>query len=572
MSSGGLLIYLGIVVLTFFVGTLFGLFLLRWWQWLSAPSAPGVTFVTMTPEPSDVGLVATLPACNTTPADWAPYMVQAGDTLSELAAQIGIGQNRLMRANCLSSSDLVAGQVLFLPPLLTPTPCVSSPPADWGLYTVQAGDTLSGLTDERGISSEQAMRVNCLASPAIVEGQLLHLPVLPTPTPCVPSLPTGWGLHTVQTNDTLFGLAVARGITIDEVLRVNCLTSSVIQVGQQLYLPILPTPTPTDTPTATATAIATPTPTLIPLPISQAPLSSQFGLGAPSAAAPQTAPVSQPPNTGALVDSNWNKRDETLNPISIALGNPGGVHLPCQSPKSSQTKTPTPTPDPLSPPPTPTPWISVSTDILPPSSVQYDLEQGQREYYYACNFPDPATLTARIIGPEGSYPLNLQLYLPLEPFRFGMRIGQPQGVVAFNAVCDSPLSSEVNYTLVIEDRQGGYAEQPFKVKPSTIRWILTVPQAGPPGTDFQVYYCGFTGQTDQYIDSHLFYDTTDKPPPPNSSTNAIHATSWIVFIDKDGQGKFNLPSLPGDPTGRYIIRDRLTTDRAEDIVWMLPNR
>ena len=50
-------------------------------------------------------------------------------------------------------------------------------------------------------------------------------------------------------------------LTVDELMRANCLESELIQVGQELCLPYIPTPTPTWTPTPTLSPTPTPTST-----------------------------------------------------------------------------------------------------------------------------------------------------------------------------------------------------------------------------------------------------------------------------------------------------------------------
>lgn len=65
--------------------------------------------------------------------------------------------------------------------------------------------------------------------------------VEPTLTACVPAQPQGWVVYTVQPNDNLSSLAVGTGITLDELMRGNCLTNSnLIVTGQRLYLPFIP--------------------------------------------------------------------------------------------------------------------------------------------------------------------------------------------------------------------------------------------------------------------------------------------------------------------------------------------
>ncbi len=60
--------------------------------------------------------------------------------------------------------------------------------------------------------------------------------------PICPALPAGWIRHTVRSGDTLSQLAVATGTTVARIREVNCLTSTLIWVGQLLYLPNVPSP------------------------------------------------------------------------------------------------------------------------------------------------------------------------------------------------------------------------------------------------------------------------------------------------------------------------------------------
>ncbi len=60
----------------------------------------------------------------------------------------------------------------------------------------------------------------------------------PTAVACTPYQPPGWVAYTIQPNDTLSSLAASRGVSVAEVLRVNCLTDpSTIIAGQVIYLP-----------------------------------------------------------------------------------------------------------------------------------------------------------------------------------------------------------------------------------------------------------------------------------------------------------------------------------------------
>jgi len=117
--------------------------------------------------------------------------------------------------------------------------------------------------------SEQASATQSAPSPtpAPPATQLIvTAPLQPslTPTACQP--PTKWVLYTVRPNDTLFNLSQDLNVTVNQLRIANCLEGDTIRIGQQLYVPYLPTPTATSTFTATATYTATstltPTPTL----------------------------------------------------------------------------------------------------------------------------------------------------------------------------------------------------------------------------------------------------------------------------------------------------------------------
>jgi LCP family protein required for cell wall assembly len=105
-----------------------------------------------------------------------------------------------------------------------------------------------------------------------------------TPPPCVP--PADWGIHVVQSGNTLFSLAQRYSTGVELLMQVNCLNTHTIFVGQRLYVPgslatpvlqLPPTPTGTavlSTPWPNATSVlsaegvlkAKPSPTLTPMP------------------------------------------------------------------------------------------------------------------------------------------------------------------------------------------------------------------------------------------------------------------------------------------------------------------
>jgi len=103
------------------------------------------------------------------------YTVQSGDTLTGIASRFGVSMMTVWWANKLTSKDsLHLGQVLVIPPVS-------------GLVvTVKAGDTLEGLAAQYKVDPQAILDLNNLTDPLLVVGQVLILPGAigaPIPTP-----------------------------------------------------------------------------------------------------------------------------------------------------------------------------------------------------------------------------------------------------------------------------------------------------------------------------------------------------------------------------------------------------
>lgn len=146
----------------------------------NVPASPTVT-AEKKPSATPVPVKA---SCGIVPQDWVGYSVQPGDTLFRLAVNSGATVSALMVANCLDSTRLFAGMVLHLPLEPPPPPPIcSGPPSDWMRYTVQRGDTLFSLARAHGSTVYGVMSANCMVSTRINAGQIIYLPALaPTAT------------------------------------------------------------------------------------------------------------------------------------------------------------------------------------------------------------------------------------------------------------------------------------------------------------------------------------------------------------------------------------------------------
>ena len=168
-------------------------------------------------------LVALL-ACMTLsglPSGAATITVKAGDTLSDIAERYGVSVGSLMRTNGLRNSNfLEAGQTLRLP---------ESGTGGNRRHTVRPGDTLGAIAVRYRVSERQLMALNGLSSADYLEvGQTLRLPG---------GVTAGKGRHTVQSGDTLGGIAARYRVSERQLMALNNLASAdYLEVGQTLRL------------------------------------------------------------------------------------------------------------------------------------------------------------------------------------------------------------------------------------------------------------------------------------------------------------------------------------------------
>ena len=117
-----------------------------------------------------------------------------------------------------------------------------------GQYTVQAGDTLYGISRKAGVSVDQLLSVNGLSTSSVIRpGQSLSLgtPAKQTNSTVATTVSTksvsntakatANGYYTVKAGDTLYGISRKFGMSLSQLVSANGIsTSSVIQPGQTL--------------------------------------------------------------------------------------------------------------------------------------------------------------------------------------------------------------------------------------------------------------------------------------------------------------------------------------------------
>ena len=234
-------------------------------------------------------------------ADTMVYTVQAGETLSEIAAQFGVDPQDLLDLNGLEDADAIfVGQTLRVPVTVD-----SGQPAPPGTHRVQPGETLSAIAQRYDMAVEDLLTLNQLDDAnAVYAGQLLAIgaataapeasssdvadaavepiaaetvepetgttEVTPAPTSEITATATLPDSHTVQPGETLTGIARRYGIPAATLKALNNLgDADYIVVGQKLILSVAEVQeqaTPTPTATSAAETEATPESTATPIP------------------------------------------------------------------------------------------------------------------------------------------------------------------------------------------------------------------------------------------------------------------------------------------------------------------
>ncbi len=151
------------------------------------------------------------------------YIVQAGDTLFGISKQFGVPIHELEIANNLTSAVITPNQVLKIPTVATTF-----------LYTVKKGDNLYTLAQEYNTTVSNIIEANNLKSNELSVGQQLQIPLNEKSS-------SNYIIYTVHPGDNLYLIAERYNTTVDDILKLNNLTSNALSIGQQIKVPVLST-------------------------------------------------------------------------------------------------------------------------------------------------------------------------------------------------------------------------------------------------------------------------------------------------------------------------------------------
>lgn len=149
------------------------------------------------------------------------YIVKSGDNLYSIARKFNTTVDEIKKLNNLTSNSLSLGQRLIIksiPSTITDTNTY---------YIVKKGDSLYSVALKYNMTANELKELNNLTSNILSVGQKLRVNK---------DIPTGSNTYKVVAGDNLYSIANKYNTTVDELKKLNNLTSNNLSIGQVLII------------------------------------------------------------------------------------------------------------------------------------------------------------------------------------------------------------------------------------------------------------------------------------------------------------------------------------------------
>ncbi len=200
-----------------------------------------------------ITLVCLLPLspCAAQSDDQIIHEVQAGENLFRISIRYGVSMDAIMAASGLTDAHKIyVGQQLVIPLKADSAPAVQdhAATAEGQVYTVQRGDTLTGVALTHQVPIWTLVQVNSLSNPHVIyAGQELIIPDIETGTVEAKDQEEEVGeeespseateTYVVKAGDTLYRIAQNHGTTVSALAYLNGIANpSAIHAGQILRI------------------------------------------------------------------------------------------------------------------------------------------------------------------------------------------------------------------------------------------------------------------------------------------------------------------------------------------------
>ena len=153
------------------------------------------------------------------------YKVKSGDTLYSIAKKYNISVNELKELNNLKNNNITIGQVLKIKSNIP-----SEEVTEKNYYIVKSGDTLYSIAKKYNTTVDEIKKLNNLKSDNLSIGMELKIKEEPSSTNYID--------YVVKSGDNLYSIAKKYNTTVDEIKKLNGLTSNLLNIGMTLKIPI----------------------------------------------------------------------------------------------------------------------------------------------------------------------------------------------------------------------------------------------------------------------------------------------------------------------------------------------
>ena len=159
------------------------------------------------------------------------YTIKAGDTLYGISNQFGVSVSELAKINnILITTPLKIGQILKIPST------IGTNPSTFFIYSVKKGDSLYSIAKKYDTTASEIIKLNNLSNNNLSIGQQLKIPEVYNKEDAM-SLPN-YINYTVQKGDNLYSIANKYNITPEIIIKDNSLKSNNLSIGQNLKIRI----------------------------------------------------------------------------------------------------------------------------------------------------------------------------------------------------------------------------------------------------------------------------------------------------------------------------------------------
>ncbi|MFC0759724.1 autolysin [Enterococcus faecalis] len=168
------------------------------------------------------------------------YTIKSGDTLNKISAQFGVSAANLQAWNNISGSLIFAGQKIIVKKGANSGSTNTNKPTNNGggattSYTIKSGDTLNKISAQFGVSVANLRSWNGIKGDLIFAGQTIIVKKGASAGGNASSTNSASGKrHTVKSGDSLWGLSMQYGISIQKIKQLNGLSGDTIYIGQTL--------------------------------------------------------------------------------------------------------------------------------------------------------------------------------------------------------------------------------------------------------------------------------------------------------------------------------------------------